>query len=57
MNAWSPEEKITMPTDFLIECLELVLNGNIFTVNEEMYIQMIGPAIGTKLALTYAPWK
>ena len=43
-----------MPTDYLMECLELVLNGNIFTFNEELYIQKIGTAMGTKLAPTYA---
>ena len=54
LNTRSPEEKITMPTDYLMECLELVLNGNIFTFNEELYIQKIGTAMGTKLAPTYA---
>ena len=50
----SQEEKNAMPTTFLIECLELVLNGNIFTFNEELFIQRIGTAMGTKLAPTYA---
>ena len=50
----SQEEKDTMPTKFLMECLELVLNGNIFTFNEELFIQKIGTAMGTKLAPTYA---
>ena len=43
-----------MPTDFLLECLETVLSGNIFTFNEEYYLQKIGTAMGTRLAPTYA---
>ena len=35
----SQEEKNAMPTKFLIECLDLVLNGNIFTFNDELFIQ------------------
>ena len=54
LNTRSTEEKNTMPTEFLIECLTLVLNGNIFTFNEELFIQKIGTAMGTKLAPTYA---
>ena len=54
LNSRSSEEQITMPTDFFVECLELVLDGNIFTFNEELHVQKIGTAMGTKLALTYA---
>ena len=54
LNTRTTEEKILMPTEFLIECLKLVLNGNIFTFNEELYIQKIGTAMGTRLAPTYA---
>ena len=43
-----------MPTHFLLECLELVLHGNIFEFNNELFIQKIGTAMGTKLAPTYA---
>ena len=43
-----------MSTDYLLECLELVLSGNIFTFYEEYIIQRIGTAMGTKCAPTYA---
>ena len=43
-----------MPTDYLIECLNLVLKGNIFLFNEEYFIQKIGTAMGTKCAPSYA---
>ena len=43
-----------MPTEFLIECLKLVLSGNIFIFNDELYTQTIGTAMGAKLAPTYA---
>ena len=42
LNTRTVEEKRIMPTEFLIECLNLVLNGNIFTFNDELYIQKIG---------------
>ena len=38
----------------VLKCLDLVLNGNIFTFNEELFIKKIGTAMGTKVAPTYA---
>ena len=54
LNQRSGEEQSKMPTEFLLECLKAVLNGNIFLFNEELYIQKIGTAMGTKLAPTCA---
>ena len=54
LNRRPPEKKISMPTDYLMECLDLVLNGNIFTFNDELFIQKIGTAMGTRVAPTYA---
>ena len=54
LNTRTTEEKSLMPTEFLIECLKLVLSGNIFMFNDDLYIQKIGTAMGTKLAPTYA---
>ena len=31
-----------MPTGFLIKCLDTELNGNIFTFNDDFYVQWIG---------------
>ena len=42
-----------MPTKFFIECLDLVLNGNIFIFNEELFIQKIGTAMGTNQLKIY----
>ena len=47
-------EKDLMPTDFLMECLDLVLKGNIFMFNDDLFIQRIGTAMGTRVAPTYA---
>jgi hypothetical protein len=43
-----------VPTDYLIEMLGLVLNGNIFEFNGDLWQQKIGTAMGTKVAPTYA---
>ena len=44
----------TVPTIFLILLLEIVLSQNIFEFNNELFIQQIGTAMGTKCAPTYA---
>ena len=54
LNGRPSQEKINMPTDFLLECLDTVLSGNIFTFNEDLFIQRIGTAMGTRVAPTYA---
>ena len=43
-----------VPTEFIIKLLELVLKNNIFEFNSELFIQMIGTAMGTRPALSYA---
>ena len=44
----------TVPTEFILELLELVLKHNIFEFNNELFIQMIGTAMGTRPAPSYA---
>ena len=44
----------TVPTEFLIQLLEIVLSQNIFEFNNELFIQQIGTAMGSKCAPTYA---
>ena len=44
----------TVPTDFLLKLLELVLKHNIFEFNNELFIQIIGTAMGTRPAPSYA---
>ena len=47
-------EDQTIPTDFLTSLLQLVLTLNIFEFNSELFQQMIGTAMGTRAAPTYA---
>ena len=47
-------ENITIPPDFIIRLLELVLKYNIFEFNQELFVQMIGTAMGTRPAPSYA---
>ena len=54
LNTRTQKEMNAMPTEHLMELLELVLKGNIFEIDEKLYIQRIGTAMGTKLAPTYA---
>ena len=54
LNHCPPSEQIKMPTNFLIECLDAVLSGNMFFFNDDLFIQKIGTAMGTRVAPTYA---
>ena len=54
LNGRTKKEKSTMPTNFLITLLEMVLDGNIFQFGEQLWQQKIGTAMGTKVAPTYA---
>ena len=42
----------TVPTKFRIQLLDTVLSQNIFEFNNDLFIQQIGTAIGTKCAPT-----
>ena len=44
----------SIPTDYLIKLLKLVMECNIFKFNEEFWIQLIGTSMGTRVAPTYA---
>ena len=43
-----------VPVDFLMKLLELVLKSNIFEFNSELFLQIIGTAMGTRAAPNYA---
>ena len=43
-----------IPTDFLIRLLEIILKYNIFEFNDELFLQIIGTAMGTRPAVSYA---
>ena len=43
-----------VPTDFLTRLLEIILKYNIFEFNNELFLQIIGTAMGTRPAVSYA---
>ena len=47
-------ENKSIPSDFYIKLLKLVLESNIFEFNREHFIQLLGTAMGTRVAPTYA---
>ena len=48
------EEKLNIPTKYISELLQKVLEGNIFEFNGKLWQQKIGTAMGTRVAPTYA---
>ena len=44
----------TVPTEFIIRLLELALKWNIFEFDNELFLQIIGTAMGTRPAPAYA---
>ena len=44
----------SIPTDFLISLLTLVLKCNVLVFNSQHYLQLIGTAMGTRVAPTFA---
>ena len=47
-------EDKTIPTEFILKLLKLVLESNIFEFDREFFIQLLGTAMGTRVAPTYA---
>jgi len=47
-------ENVNIPPEFILRLLELVLKYNIFEFNQELFLQMIGTAMGTRPAPSYA---
>ena len=44
----------SVPTDFILKLLKLIMEQNIFTFNEEYWLQLLGTCMGTRVAPTYA---
>ena len=44
----------TIPTSFLMDLLKATINGNIFEFDDQLWRQVIGTAMGTRIAPTYA---
>ena len=53
-EALEENHDLKVPAEYLIQLLELVLKGNIFEFNKELFIQLIGTAMGTRAAPSYA---
>ena len=53
-DALNNEKNRKIPTAFVIKLLRLVLENNIFEFNQEFWLQMLGTAMGTRVAPTYA---
>ena len=47
-------EDHSIPTEFLIKLLKLVMECNIFKFNNKFWIQLLGTSMGTRVAPTYA---
>ena len=47
-------ENLTIPSEFILRLLDLVLKYNIFEFNQELFIQLIRTAMGTRPAPSYA---
>ena len=48
------KENTDIPADFIIRLLEIILKFNIFEFNNELFLQLIGTAMGTRPAVSYA---
>ena len=53
-EALKERKKQIIPSDFLSKLMELILKNNIFEFNEDLYKQLIGAAMGTPPAPSYA---
>ena len=53
-TALNKRDDKTIPTEYLLQLLELVLKGNIFEFGNQLYQQLVGTAMGTPSAPTYA---
>ena len=47
-------EDKSIPTEYLMKLLKLVMKGFIFKFNNEFLVQLIGTSMGTRVAPTYA---
>ena len=53
-EASDTEDYKNIPSEFITRLLELVLKYNIFEFNQELFLQLIGTAMGTRSAPSYA---
>ncbi|KAK3106951.1 hypothetical protein FSP39_003763 [Pinctada imbricata] len=53
-RALNERKSKSVPTKDILDLMDIVLDSNIFTFNDETYVEKIGTAIGSKLGMTYA---
>ena len=53
-EALEEKDDLDVPIEFLTKRLEQVLKGNIFEFNTELFLQIIGTAMGTRAAPSIA---
>ena len=44
----------SIPTDYIMKLLRLIMTKNIFTFNEETWLQLLGTCMGTRVSPSYA---
>ena len=44
----------SIPTDFILNLIKIILECNIFEFDKKYYLQLIGIAMGTRMAPTFA---
>ena len=53
-EALCSKNETKVPTEFIVRLLEIVLKHNIFEFNKDLFIQIIGTAMGSRPAPSYA---
>ena len=53
-DALEDRDDKAIPSEYIVKLLEIVLKHNIFEFDEELFIQLIGTAMGTRPAPSYA---
>ena len=53
-EALDEREDQSVPTEYILKMLEVILKYNLFEFNQELYIQKIGTAMGSVPAVSYA---
>ena len=48
------EQKNAIPTDYVMKIVRLVMTKNIFSFNEEYWLQLLGTCMGTRVSPSYA---
>jgi hypothetical protein len=53
-EALEENKDLEIPAEFILQLLDLVLKCNVFEFNSELFLQIIGTAMGTRAAPSYA---